>query len=123
MDFSAQELLFFAARPKAQEIYLVIRDKILGLSGVTLSVHKMQISFYARRAFACVWHPPVKRLGEEAMMLSFYLPWPLESPRLFGRAEAKPGRFTCHIVVTEAAQLDPELLGWLEQAYMYACRA
>ncbi len=89
---------------------------------VTASVIKTQISFGTRHRFGFVWHPPVKRLGEKAIMVSFHLPWPLDSPRLFAGAEPKPGRFTCHVAVTQEGQVDEELLGWIEEAYQFACR-
>jgi hypothetical protein len=114
--------MFFAARPQAQDAYLILREKLFEKEGVKLTVHKMQISYSSRRVFVCVWHPPVKRLGEKAIMVSICLPWALESPRLFGRAEPKPGRFTCHVVLNGAEELDEELMGWLEEAYMFACR-
>ncbi len=122
MELSNEELMFFATRQKAKDVYLSLQEKLLEKTGVTLTVHKTQISFYSRRVFACVWHPPVKRLGEASIMVTFYLPWALESSRLFGRAETMPGRFTCHVVLSEPGQLDEELSGWLEEAYMFACR-
>ena len=50
-------------------------------------------------------------------MVSFYLPWPLSSPRLFARAEPNPGRFTCHVAKTEESLVDAELMGWIDEAY------
>ena len=121
MELSERERLFFALRPQALPAYLALREKLLGNAGVTITVHKTQISFYTRRMFACVSTPPVKRLGEMAVMVSFVLPWPLASGRLFGRADG-PGKHTCHVTLSGAEQLDEELTGWLEEAYMFACR-
>ena len=121
MEISEGERLFFSFRPQALPLYLLLRERLLENAGVTLTVHKTQISFYTRRLFACISTPPAKRLGEEAVMVSFVLPWPLASQRLFGRADG-PGKHTCHVVLSQAEQLDEELLGWLEEAYMFACR-
>jgi hypothetical protein len=122
VELLAAEKLFFIKRPQAESVYFVLREKLLNMPGVTASVFKTQISFGARRVFACVSHPPVKRLGEKAVLVSFHIPWQLDSPRLFARAEPKPGRFTCHVAVTEESQVDAELLGWIEEAYQFACR-
>lgn len=122
MELTDAERLFFAARPQALAIYQQVKERLLDKKGVTLTVHKTQISFYARRAFACVWHPPVKRLGEKAVMLSFFLPGAIHSSRLFRQVETKPGQYTSHVVVSETEQLDQEMLVWLEEAYSFACR-
>lgn len=51
------------------------------------------------RLFACAWYPPLKRLGEMAVMVSVALPWALQARRS-----------------------DDELMGWLGNMYMCTFR-
>lgn len=48
------------------------------------------------------------------------LPCPLASARVAVRTEPYPGRWTHHIVIGSAAELDDELFGWLDQAYAFS---
>ena len=48
------------------------------------------------------------------------LPYRPDSPRVAAAAEPYPGRWTCHIPVSEADQFDAELLGWLQEAWDFA---
>ena len=43
-----------------------------------------------------------------------------DSPRVAAASEPYPGRWTHHILVTEAGQIDEELMGWLREAWDFA---
>lgn len=55
-----------------------------------------------------------------ALLLSFGLAYRKESPRILQAVEAYPRRWTHHVPLTDQAQLDPELLAWLEEAFAFA---
>ena len=48
------------------------------------------------------------------------MPHPLSSPRVAALSQPYPGRWTAHIVIGSAADVDAELLGWVETAYAFA---
>lgn len=52
--------------------------------------------------------------------MTFGLGYRLDSPRVDAAVEAYPGRWTHHVVVTEAARIDDELLAWLAEAAAFS---
>ena len=42
------------------------------------------------------------------------------APRVVAASEPYPGRWTHHVLVTEADQIDEELMGWLREAWDFA---
>ena len=44
----------------------------------------------------------------------------VEHPRILQAVEPYPGRWTHHVLVTEADQIDEELMGWLREAWDFA---
>ena len=56
------------------------------------------------------------------LTLTLGLPYPLDSERVAVKSEVYPGRWTTHLVLGSAAELDGELLGWLDEAYDFAER-
>ena len=104
--FEALEASLFARFPKAQK-----------------RVQKTQISYYHRHVFACVSFARVRRkaeLPESWLTLTLGLPYPLDSKRVAAKTEAYPGRWTTHLVLGSAEELDAELLGWLEEAWIFS---
>ena len=53
-------------------------------------------------------------------MVTFVLPYRLESDRVLSPVEPYPGRWTHHVLVPDAAALDEELLSWLGEARSFA---
>ena len=75
--------------------------------------------------FACVSFARVRRkaeLPETWLTLTLGLPYPLDSARVAVKTEVYPGRWTTHLVLSSAAELDGELLGWLDEAYEFSQR-
>ena len=100
-------------------LYEALTDKLKkAVPEFTVRAQKSQISFYNRRLFAMVSLP--RRKTESGIVVSFGLGYRLDSPRVAFAAEPYPGRRTHHVPVTDAAQLDDELLGWLREAYEFA---
>ena len=97
-----ETLSFFEGRPAALSLYQ-------GLAA---------ISFYGRYLFAAASLP--KRKKEDHLVVTFGLGYQKESPRIFSSTEAARNRWTHHVAVRTAAELDDELFGWLEEAYQFA---
>ena len=86
-------------------------------------MQKSQISFSNRYLFACVSFARVKKkkeLPDPYLVITLGMPYPLESPRVAVKTEPYPGRWTTHIVIGSADEVDEELLGWVAEAYTFA---
>ena len=125
MILSAEELLFFAPFPEALPLYQALRNA-LEENGwkAEAKVAKTQISLRNRHVFATASLPWRKRKGlpEVYLMISFGLPYEERSPRIYQSVEPYPGRWTHHVPVTQADQVDGRLLAWLGEAYAFAMR-
>ena len=121
----ADTLLFFAGRAEELGLYAALLDWLTPLGDVTPVVHRTQISLRNCRVFACVSMLRVRKkalLPPHYLVLTLGLPYPIRSSRIDGPVEARPGRWTHHIVVSEENELDEELLGWVRKAYAFADR-
>lgn len=119
------ELFFFDGRPEELALYEALLDRLQALGEISTIAHKTQISLKNRRVFACVSVfrvLPKKLLPPHYLVLTLGLPYPLDSPRIAGKSEAQPGRWTHHIVLGSASELDAELLDWIRQAYDFGNR-
>ena len=119
------ELFFFDGKPEELALYEALLDRLAGIGIFTPVVHKTQISLKNRRVFACVSMLrvlPKKLLPPHFLVLTLGLPYPLESQRIAVKTEAQPNRWTHHIVLGSADELDDELLNWLRQAYEFGNR-
>ncbi len=122
----ANTLLFFEPQPDALPIYQAFEQAVVRrYPDVRIQVQKTQISFSNRHIFACASFLRVKKkreLPQPYLVLTLGLPYPLDSPRAAVKTEPYPGRWTTHIVLGREADVDPELLGWVEEAYRFAER-
>ena len=106
------------------ELYLATDCLLMSLAGARRKVSKTQVSYCARRAFAWIW-PPVRKVRgrpEKYVVLSFALGRKLQSAGVEQALEVYPGRWMHHIILSEARQLDEELLSWLSEAHSFASR-
>ena len=85
-------------------------------------VLKRQVSFYGRHLFAAASLPVRRRKDwpKACLVVTVGLGYRLDSPRAAVASEPYPGRWTHHILVTEADQIDGELMGWLQEAWDFA---
>lgn len=119
------ELFFFDGKPEELALYETLLDRIKALGAFTAIAHKTQISLKNRRVFACVSVfrvLPKRLLPAHYLVLTLGLPYPLDSPRIAAKTEAQPGRWTHHILLSSASELDDELLAWTRQAYEFGNR-
>ena len=119
---NTDELLFFSSSAQALPIYAELRGQILSRwPEVEIRVAKTQISFKARYGFAFV---STRRMGrrcpEVFIVVSFGLGRQVSSERILAASEPYPGRWTHHVVVASASEVDPQLLGWIAEAHDFA---
>ena len=117
-------LLFFDQHPSALQIYEAFETMLYNrFPDVQKRVQKTQISFYNKHMFSCVSFARVKRkaeLPDPYIVVTLGLPYPLESERVAVKTEPYPGRWTTHIVIGGADEIDEELLLWVSQAYAFS---
>ena len=114
------ELLFFDAMPGALPLYDALRAHLTAFPGVTVKVAKTQITFLHRYGFAFVSLRRMRGCPAVFLILTLGLPQRLDSPRIAVATEPYPGRWTHHIILSDLAQLDGELLDWCRAAYEFA---
>ena len=120
----AETLRFFAGHEQALPIYEALESLIRKkYPGAEKRIQKTQITFFQRHVFACVSFARVKRrseLPDPYLVLTLGLPYPLDSGRCAAKCEPYPGRWTTHIVLGSASDLDSELQDWLDQSYIFS---
>lgn len=119
---TTDEVLFFNTAPDMLPVYEALLRHVQARHPVTTVVRKTQITLRNRHAFAMVSLPwrRVKGWPEEYLLVSFGLSYRKDSPRIVSSVQPYPNRWTHHVIITEVAQLDEELLAWLEEAYEFA---
>lgn len=116
-------LFFFDGRPVELSLYQALFARMeAAFPEASVRVQKTQISFYNRRLFAAASLPIRRRRDwpKECVVVTIGLPYRLASPRAAVAVEPYPNRWTHHVPVSRAEQIDGELLGWLREAYGFA---
>ena len=115
-----QVLEFFSGWPTELGLFEGLSAMIEEIGPAKLEVQKTQIAFGTRRKFAWAWMPTewarANRPGNP-LIVSFSLGRRVEHQRIVEWVEARPGRFTHHVVVHGPEELDGQLREWLEEAY------
>ena len=123
MYYEADVLAFFSGKPLEMELYNTLFRRMEEIfSDASVKVQISQISFYGRHRFSAVSLPlrRKKNWPEHCIVVTIGLSHPLESPRTAVSMEPYPGRWTNHVLISEAAQIDEELLEWLKEAWVFA---
>ena len=123
MYYEADVLAFFSGKPLEMELYNTLFRRMEEIfSDASVKVQKSQISFYGRHLFSAVSLPlrRKKNWPEHCIVVTIGLSHPLESPRTAVSMEPYPGRWTNHVLISEAAQIDEELMEWLKEAWVFA---
>ena len=117
-------LFFFREHMDTLPIYERLEERIqTQIPDVKIKVAKTQITFAGRRGFAFVSFNPCRRAKDRPavwMTVTFGLGYRKESPRIDVATEAYPGRWTHHVMVGSAEEIDEELLGWIQEAAAFS---
>ena len=117
-------LFFFGEHMEALPMYERLENAILTrIPDVKIEVAKTQITFANKRGFAFVSFNPCRRAKDRPavwMTVTFGLGYRKGSPRINVATEAYPGRWTHHVMVGSAEEIDEELLGWIQEAAEFA---
>ena len=124
MDFDTMAFFEAQKHPEALPLYEALEGRILAeVDGVRIKVQKSQITFYNRRLFACASFARVRRKAELPpcwLVVTVGLARRLDSPRVAVATEPYPGRWTHHIVISDPAEVDDELMSWVREAAAFA---
>ena len=124
--YMATEEAFFAGNPVAWGLYEALKNELVWrYPEMEVRVAKTQVSFFDRLMFGCVSFTRVRRKAEmpaHFITLTLGLPEPVDSPRIAVKCEPYPGRWTHHIVLASADEIDAELLDWIDRAHQFAQR-
>ena len=121
--YAPDVLFFFDGKPAELALYeTLFRHMEEVFPDAFVKVQKSQISFYGRHLFGAVSLPVRRKKNwpEHCIVVTIGLSHPLESPRAAVSVEPYPGRWTNHVLVSEASQVDEELLEWLNEAWAFA---
>ena len=114
------EMMFFGGHPAALPLYEKLKGSILAeVPEARIEVKKTQISFFAKHMFAAVSFTPVRKAKERPepfLTVTFGLRHRDTSPRIDAAAEPYPGRWTHHVMIGSAEEIDAELMGWIREA-------
>ena len=121
---SDDELMFFNEHPAALPLYEAFAQRLFAeIDNVTIKVQKTQISFSNKYNFAFVSFLPVRKAKERAKVyitVSFGLRYRKESPRIDAASEPYPNRWTHHMLISSANEIDDELMEWIKEAAVFS---
>ena len=117
-------LLFFSGHERAFSIFRTFEQLLYdSFPMVHKRVQKTQITYFNRHVFSCVSFARVCRkadMPKDAIVLTFGLPVPLDSPRIAAKTQIRPGRWTHHLVLNRPEEMDSEFMAWLRAAYAFS---
>lgn len=110
---------FFAGREESRAVFDAVRRAIDALGPVQMRVTRSQVAFRRRRAFAWAWVPGqyLRRRDLPPLVLTVALRRRDPSPRWKEIVEPVPGRYTHHLELRFAADVDEEVSRWLREAW------
>ena len=113
---------FFAGRePESRMLFEAVRVAVEAVGATEIRATKSQVAFRRRLGFAWVWIPGQYLRGKTApLVLTVDLHRHDTSPRWKEVIEPRPGRFTHHLELYSADQIEGEVLGWLREAWEQA---
>ena len=124
MDFDTLQWFEAQKHPDALPLYEALEGRILAeIPGVRIKVQKSQISFYTKHLFGCVSYLRARKKAQLPpcyLVVTVGLARRLESPRVDIATEPYPGRWTHHIVVGSAGEINGELMDWIKEAAAFA---
>ena len=117
-------LFFFNEHPEAPPLYEAFEKRLLAeLEGVVIQPQKSQITLKNRRVFGAVSFLPARRAKDRPdpyITITLGLNRREGSPRVDQASEPYPGRWTHHLVIGAAEEIDDELMAWVREAFAFA---
>ena len=118
------EIMFFDGHPSALPLYEKLKGSILAeIPDTRIEVKKTQISFLSKHMFAAASFTPVRKAQDRPrsfLTVSIGLRRRIVSPRVDASAEPYPGRWTHHVMIGSAEEVDAELMGWIREAAAFS---
>ncbi len=109
---------FFAGYEASRPLFEALRETIEEFGPAEIRVTKSQVAFYRKKAFAWAWIPDRHLHGKHApLVLTLGFHYRDSSPRWKEIVEPYPGRFTHHLELYSAADIDDEVCSWLHTAW------
>lgn len=120
----AEILFFFSEHMDALPLYQRLEALILEqIPDVRIKVSKTQIGFFNKRGFAFVSFNPCRRAKDRPetwVTVTFGLAFRVDDPRIDVATEPYPNRWTHHVTVSRAEDMDGQLLGWIREAAAFS---
>lgn len=117
-------LFFFNEHLEAIPLYEAFEERLLSeLEGVTIQPQKSQITLKNRRVFGAVSFLKARKAKDRPdpyITITLGLNRREPSPRIDQASEPYPGRWTHHLVIGSAKEIDDELMAWVREAYDFA---
>ena len=114
---------FFEGRAAELSVYLALEAAVRArVPGMTLRVLKSCIALDDGRPFCYV---SLQRCGGRKgayILVIFGLEAPIADPRIAAVVEPYPNRWTHHVPVGDAAEVDDQLLAWIDWAHAFSKR-
>jgi hypothetical protein len=98
-----------------------VRERLDAIGAFDARVTRSQSAYRRAHGFAWLWRPD-RYLGgaHPPLVLSVALARHDSSPRWKEVVEAAPGRFTHHVELREAGEVDADVAAWLDEAWRLA---
>ena len=120
----AEILYFFNKHMDALPLYQRLEALILEqIPDVRIKVSKTQVGFFNKRGFAFVSFNPCRRAKDRPetwVTVTFGLAFRVDDPRIDVATEPYPNRWTHHVTVSRAEDMDGQLLGWIREAAAFS---
>ena len=108
----------FKDHSESKRLFEAVRQAIESIGPAEMRVTKSQVAWRRRINFAFVWMPEMYLKRKAApLVLTIDLRRRDASPRWKQVVEPYPGRFTHHLELYDAGQIDEEVLEWLREAW------
>jgi hypothetical protein len=112
---------FLTGYEESRPVLEALRSAIEALGPAEMRVTKSQVAFRRRKPFAWTWVPGRYLRGPRPpLVLTLSFPYRHSSPRWKQIVEPAPGRFTHHLELRSAAEIDDEVRTWLREAWQAA---
>lgn len=124
MGMNLDILYFFDGHMDALPIYEKLEGQILQrIPGAKIKVSKTQIGFSLKHGFAFVSFTPCRKAAQRPpvwLTVTFGLGYRKESSRIDIAVEPYPNRWTHHVMIGSADEIDEELMAWICEAADFA---